>query len=100
MYCLPDRFHADALGRAVARRTPCDYGVTPCRAGFRKPEYGFDDGYTAEVWLLQRFVLSDLVTDDPRAADLFLVPYLAMTDCLADPAFGSCWTPRVPRVCG
>ena len=64
--------------------SPCDYAFTACTEPAFSDLYSVYRQYTADVVILQKLLaLRDVEwTDDGAAADLYIVPYLAKSDCM------------------
>ncbi|CAE8642314.1 unnamed protein product [Polarella glacialis] len=101
VYPLPRKFNTDLLNRLQLggwlTGSECDYGLTPCTEAGWNGLFSVFRQFATEVILLLKFLAAPpgVLTSDAAEADIFLVPYLAKTDCAEsgngrDPCWGKC----------
>ena len=102
VYPLGRIFNADILNRLQlggwTSGSECDYGLTPCTEARWNSLFSVYRQFATEALVLLKFLAAPdgVLTEDPTKADLFVVPYLAKTDCAEsgnagrDPCWGKC----------
>ncbi|CAE7368016.1 IRX7, partial [Symbiodinium pilosum] len=102
VYPLARIFNADLLNRLQlggwTSGSECDYGLTACTEARWNSLFSVYRQFATEVLVLLKFLAAPegVLTEDPSEADLFVVPYLAKTDCAEsgnagrDPCWGKC----------
>lgn len=102
VYPLHRRFNGELLNRLQLggwiSGSECDYGLTPCTEERWNGLFSVYRQFATEVIVLMKFLAAPpgVLTRDPAEADLFVVPYLAKTDCAEsgnggrDPCWGRC----------
>lgn len=102
IYDLHRRFNGDILNRLQLggwlSGSDCDYGLTLCTEEQWNGFFSVYRQFATEVLVLLKFLAAPpgVLTTDPKEADIFVVPYLAKTDCAEsgnagrDPCWGKC----------